>query len=98
MQHLVVVAGNLRCDHPGGDGVITEGVRDEQRKIIQYNHLVANLLIFHTLVTMSRALQCLADDGYAMDMEALATLSPYQTEHLNDHQLKASGFKSFRRT
>jgi TnpA family transposase len=67
----------------GGDGVITEGVRDEQRKIIKYNHLVANLLIFHTLVTMSRALQCLADDGYAMDMEALATLSPYQTEHIN---------------
>jgi hypothetical protein len=32
---------------------------------------------------MSRALQCLADDGYAMDMEALATLSPYQTEHIN---------------
>jgi TnpA family transposase len=67
----------------GGDGVITEGVRDEQRKIIKYNHLVANLLIFHTLVTMGRALQCLADDGYAMDMEALATLSPYQTEHIN---------------
>ena len=28
----------------GGDGVISESVRDEQRKFIKYNHLVANLL------------------------------------------------------
>jgi hypothetical protein len=63
--------------------VITEGIRDEQRKIIKYNHLVANLLIFHTLVTMTQAIRHLVDDGYPMDTEALATLSPYQTEHIN---------------
>jgi len=28
----------------GGESVITENVRDEQRKFIKYNHLVANLL------------------------------------------------------
>src|SRR5262249_7774934 len=28
----------------GGEGVIAENVRDEQRKFIKYNHLVANLL------------------------------------------------------
>ena len=32
----------------GGDGVIAENVRDEQRKFIKYNHLVANLLTFHS--------------------------------------------------
>ena len=35
----------------GGEGVIAENVRDEQRKFIKYNHLVAILLSFHTLVT-----------------------------------------------
>jgi Tn3 transposase DDE domain len=66
-----------------GDSVITEGIRDEQRKIIKYNHLLANLLIFHTLVTMIHAIRHLVDDGYSIDTEALATLSPYQTEHIN---------------
>jgi TnpA family transposase len=64
----------------GGDSVISEGVRDEQRKIIKYNHLLANLLIFHTLVTMTQAIQHLAGHGYSIDTEALATLSPYQTD------------------
>jgi len=36
------------------EGVIAENVPDEQRKVIKYNHLVANLLSFHTLVTMTR--------------------------------------------
>ena len=67
----------------GGSGVIAENVRDEQRKVIKYNHLVANLLIFHTLVTMTRGLQQMREDGYDIDMEALATFSPYQTEHIN---------------
>jgi hypothetical protein len=34
----------------GGEGVITENVGDEQRKFIKYNHRVANLLSFHTLL------------------------------------------------
>ncbi len=67
----------------GGKGIIAENVRDEQRKIIKYNHLVANLVILHTLVTMSEALQKMADDGHAIDQEAVACFSPYQTEHIN---------------
>jgi TnpA family transposase len=31
----------------GGEGIIAENSRDEQRKAIKYNHLVANCLIFH---------------------------------------------------
>jgi TnpA family transposase len=67
----------------GGEGVIAENVRDEQRKFIKYNHLVANLLSFHTLVTMTKALQQLLEEGHTVDMEALSTLSPYRTEHIN---------------
>jgi len=67
----------------GGKGIIAENVRDEQRKVIKYNHLVANLVILHTLVTMSEALQNMVDDGHDIDQEALACFSPYQTEHIN---------------
>jgi TnpA family transposase len=67
----------------GGEGVIAENVRDEQRKFIKYNHLVANLLSFHTLVTMTKALQQLLEEGHTLDIEALSTLSPYRTEHIN---------------
>ena len=64
---------------------MTAAARDEQRKMIKYNHLVANLLVFHTAVGMTRALENMADDGFAdaISPEALTTLSPYQTEHIN---------------
>ena len=67
----------------GGDGIIAENVRDEQRKFIKYNHLVANLLAFHTLVTMTRALNQAAQEGHAIDREALASMNPYRTGHYN---------------
>lgn len=77
----------------GGKGMIAENVRDEQRKVIKYNHLVANLVILHTLVTMSESLQQMVAEGHAIDQQALACLSPYQTEHINrfgNYELKTS--------
>ena len=76
----------------GGKGVIAENVRDEQRKVIKYNHLVANLVILHTLVTMSDALQKMAADGHTIDPAVLACISPYLTEHINrfgEYELRA---------
>ena len=69
----------------GSSGLVTAAARDEQRKMIKYNHLVANLLIFHTAVGMTRALDALATEGYGptITAEALAGTSPYLTEHLN---------------
>jgi TnpA family transposase len=67
----------------GGGRLLAENTRDEQRKMIKYHHLVANLLIFHNVVTMTKALQLLMGDGNPIDEEALACLSPYQTEHIN---------------
>jgi TnpA family transposase len=40
-----------------GEGIIAENSRDEQRKAIKYNHLVANHLIFHNLCSLSRTAQ-----------------------------------------
>ena len=69
----------------GGGGLVTAAARDEQRKMIKYNHLVANLLIFHTAIGMTRALDGIAADGLggSISPERLATLSPYRTEHIN---------------
>lgn len=64
-------------------GVIAENLRDEQRKIIKYNHLVTNLLIYHNVVNMSRALARLAIEGHEVNPDALGAISPYQTEHIN---------------
>ncbi len=67
----------------GGDSVIAENVRDEQRKFIKYNHLGANLLVFHNLVTMTHAIRRMEADGHQVSDEVLAVLSPYQTSHIN---------------
>ena len=67
----------------GSDSVIAENVRDEQRKFIKYNHLVANLLVFHNLVNMTRAMRKMEADGYPVSDKLAASLSPYPTEHMN---------------
>jgi TnpA family transposase len=67
----------------GGKGIIMENRRDEQRKIVKYNHLVANLLIFHNVVTMTKVIRQLVAEGQRISAEALALVSPYQTQHVN---------------
>ena len=67
----------------GGERVIPENDRLEQRKMVKYNHLVADCLIFYTVATMSRVLAQLHAEGYAIDLEAVAALSPYRTSHLD---------------
>ena len=60
----------------GGGALASEGVRDEQRKFIKYNHLVANLLIYHNAVTMTRAIQQLMEERYAVDPAFGGLLQP----------------------
>ena len=67
----------------GGEGVLAENHRDEQRKLIKYNHLVANCLIFHNVCAMTRALHKLAGGGFHLRAETLSRLSPYMTRHVN---------------
>jgi len=66
----------------GGDD-IRENDRREQRKLIRYNHLMANLVIFHNVATMTKALRELITEGYTVDEEILSRLSPYRTKHIN---------------
>ncbi len=67
----------------GGEGVIAENVRHEQRKVIKYNHLVANMVILYNVQWMSRKLKELQEKGHPVDAEVLKVLSPYWREHIN---------------
>ncbi|MEM9218510.1 MAG: transposase, partial [Cyanobacteria bacterium P01_F01_bin.150] len=67
----------------GGEKVIATNNRDEQRKFIKYNHLVANCLIFYNVFQMSKILNQLVQEGYSFSTEAIAALSPYGTGHIN---------------
>ena len=67
----------------GGEGEIAENLRHEQRKVIKYNHLIANMVILHNVVGMSRVLKQLQAEGALINQEVLAGLAPYRLEHIN---------------
>ena len=66
-----------------GADAIEDNVRDNPLKIIKYNHLVANLVIFHNCHAMTQALKEIEAEGIALTPELLAALSPYRTHHIN---------------
>jgi Tn3 transposase DDE domain len=78
------------------DRAIAEKLLDEQRKIIKYNHLVTNLLIYHNVVNMSRALARLRMEGHPVSQDALGAISPYQTEHINRYGSYSCGWTGLR--
>jgi TnpA family transposase len=67
----------------GNQGVIAENVRHEQRKVVKYNQLVANLAILHNVEAMTQVLKNMQSDGVPITEEVLAGLAPYRTEHIN---------------
>ncbi len=67
----------------GGDGVIAENIRHEQRKVIKYNQLVANMVILHNVHTMSQVLKRLQAKGYQLTKEILRGMAPYRRAHIN---------------
>lgn len=67
----------------GSDETLKENDRDEQRKLIKYNHLVANLIIFHNVCILTHLLNELEKEGLVFDEETIAAISPYIREHIN---------------
>lgn len=67
----------------GGEGIIAENIRHEQRKVIKYNHLVANMIILHNVVGMTRVLQELRDEDVDITLDILGGLAPFRTAHIN---------------
>ncbi|EJR94746.1 hypothetical protein IKM_05496, partial [Bacillus mycoides] len=67
----------------GGEGIIAENNRERQRKIIKYNHLVANCLIFYNVFQLTQILHEYIQEGNTVDEDVLSDLSPYLTFHVN---------------
>lgn len=67
----------------GGEGIIAENLRHEQRKVIKYSQLVANMVILHNVQWMSRKLKELQAEGFLLGEPVLRGLSPYRTAHIN---------------
>lgn len=65
----------------GGD-VLQENDPEEQEKLIKYNNLVANALIFQNVIDQTRILKKLMNEGFTVLPEDLKRLSPYQTAHV----------------
>ena len=54
----------------------------EQEKIIKFNTLLANCVIFHTALDMTTVLRQLAGEGWEITPAAVAALSPYIRERI----------------
>lgn len=63
-----------------GGEVITRNDPAEQEKIVKFNSLLANCVIFHTTVDMTAVLRQLLAEGREVDPDDLATMAPYLTE------------------
>ncbi len=66
----------------GGEGVIDTLDPVEQEKHLKYNHLVANAAAIQNVIDLTRAVRALQADGYIIQRDDLAQLSPYQTRRL----------------
>jgi len=66
----------------GGEGIISTNSPEEQEKMIKYNHLLANIVIFHNVVDMTGILRSLNQEGYPLTRDDIAALSPYLTGHI----------------
>ena len=66
-----------------GGGVISDNLRYSQRKIMKYSHLVANMLIFHTVVNQTKVVNLLRGQGMTIPDAVLSGFSPYWREHIN---------------
>ena len=66
----------------GGEGIIATNEPEQQQKLIKYNDLVANAVIFQNVVDLTHILRDLTREGYPLTRADVAALSPYLTRHI----------------
>ncbi len=65
-----------------GKDIIERNDPAQMEKILKFNTLVANCVMFHTALDMMAAVRELVADGWAIDPDDLASVSPYITERV----------------
>ena len=54
----------------------------EQEKRIKYMNLVANIVMLHNVVDLTKVLNEMVNEGHEVTPEFVQRLSPYMTEHV----------------
>lgn len=67
----------------GNRGVIADNDPIEQEKAMKFNALLTNSVIFHNALDIAEIVRRLLEEGWEIDPEDLAHISPYLTEHIN---------------
>jgi TnpA family transposase len=67
----------------GNRGVIADNDPIEQEKGMKFNALLTNMVIFHNALDIAEIIRQLLEEGWEIDPEDLAHISPYLTEHVN---------------
>ncbi|MBF0398697.1 MAG: Tn3 family transposase [Desulfobacterales bacterium] len=74
---------NAFCDWISfGGHVITSGDPVEQEKRIKYMNLIANIIMLHNVVDLTKILNQMATEEYKITKQFVHQLSPYMTEHI----------------
>jgi len=63
-----------------GSEVIARNDPVEQEKLVKFNSLLANCVIFHTTLDMTAVVRQLIAEGWSIERDDLAAMSPYLTE------------------
>ncbi|MGO9898144.1 MAG: Tn3 family transposase [Solirubrobacteraceae bacterium] len=63
-----------------GSELIERNDPAEQEKMIKFNTLLANCVIFHIALDMSDVVRALLAEGHPLELDDLATMAPYITE------------------
>ncbi len=66
----------------GNTGVIGHNDPDHMEKVVKFNELLANCVIFYNATALTDALNQLAADGHPVTSDDVAALSPYTTKHI----------------
>ncbi len=66
----------------GNAGVIGDNDPDHMEKIVKFNELLANCVIFYNAVELTLVLNEISAKGHPVRAEDVATLSPYATRHI----------------
>ncbi|MFF4867372.1 transposase [Streptomyces sp. NPDC001231] len=67
----------------GNRGVIADNDPVEQEKAMKFNALLTNAVIFHNALDIAEIVRQLLEEGWQIEPEDLAQISPYLTEHIN---------------
>jgi TnpA family transposase len=78
----------------GSRGVLKTNDPHEQEKLTVYNQLVANAVMLQNVVDQTRILHALHQEGYAINKEDLAFMSPYMTRNLNRFGVYPTRYKT----